>query len=75
MILLSDLELNKIAVIEGFQDCSKTVRKKLLTYGLTPGTPCTVVRAAPLGDPIEINVRGFNLSLRKSEASCILVRE
>ena len=75
MILLSDLELNKIAVIEGFQDCSKTVRKKLLTYGLTPGTPCTVIRTAPLGDPIEINVRGFNLSLRKSEASCILVRE
>ena len=75
MILLSDLELNKIATIEGFQDCSKTVRKKLLTYGLTPGTPCSVTRTAPLGDPIKINVRGFNLSLRKSEASCILVRE
>lgn len=41
---------------------------RLMMLGLTPGTSFTVVRVAPLGDPIEIKVRGFNLSLRREEA-------
>jgi ferrous iron transport protein A len=42
--------------------------KRLMMMGLIPGTSFTVVRVAPLGDPIEIKVRGFNLSLRREEA-------
>jgi len=42
--------------------------QRLMMMGLTPGTSFTVVRVAPLGDPIEIKVRGFNLSLRREEA-------
>jgi Fe2+ transport system protein FeoA len=42
--------------------------QRLMMMGLTPGTAFTVVRVAPLGDPIEIKVRGFNLSLRREEA-------
>jgi ferrous iron transport protein A len=41
--------------------------------GLTPGTEFTVVRLAPLGDPLEINVRGYAVSLRKGEAQLLQV--
>ena len=43
--------------------------------GLTPGTEFTVTRVAPLGDPVEILVRGFKLSLRKDEAAALVVEE
>lgn len=46
-------------------------RQKLLAMGLTPGTHFIVKRVAPLGDPIELSVRGYSLSLRKNEA-CVL---
>ena len=45
--------------------------KRLLEMGLTRGAPLTVVRIAPLGDPVEIKVRGYNLSLRKTEAKTV----
>ncbi len=48
---------------------------KLMMMGLTPGTPLSVVRVAPLGDPIEINIRGFNLSLRRDEAKGLWVKK
>jgi len=38
-----------------------------------PGTALTLIRTAPLGDPLEVKVRGYNLTLRKSEAEHILV--
>jgi Fe2+ transport system protein FeoA len=41
--------------------------------GLLPGTKITFLRSAPLGDPIEIKVRGYNLTLRKSEAAHVQV--
>lgn len=47
-------------------------RQRLLEMGLTVGTPFQVVRFAPLGDPIEVKVRGYNLSLRKVEAAGVL---
>lgn len=47
--------------------------QRLMVMGITPGTSFTVVRVAPLGDPIEIKVRGFNLSLRREEASGLWV--
>ena len=46
---------------------------RLREMGLLPGTRINLVRKAPLGDPIEIKVRGYNLSLRGSEASAIRV--
>ena len=48
-------------------------REKLLSMGLTPGTEFTVVRRAPLGDPLEISVRGYAISLRKGEAQLLQV--
>lgn len=49
-------------------------RARILEMGLLVGTPVELVRFAPLGDPIEIKVRGYNLSLRKHEAELVLVR-
>jgi ferrous iron transport protein A len=49
-------------------------RARLMEMGLLVGTPVELVRFAPLGDPVEIKVRGYHLSLRRHEAEQILVR-
>lgn len=49
-------------------------RSRLMEMGLLVGTSVELVRFAPLGDPVEIKVRGYNLTLRKQEAEQILVR-
>lgn len=50
-------------------------RRRLFDMGLTPGTEVYVRKKAPLGDPIEITVRGYELSLRKSEAASVEMEE
>ena len=50
-----------------------SLRQRILDMGLTKGTSVTVRKVAPLGDPIEVTVRGYELSLRKAEAACILM--
>jgi ferrous iron transport protein A len=59
----------------GFYHGSRNYRQKLLSMGLTPGTTFVIKRVAPLGDPIEIEVRSFSLSLRKFEADCLKVEK
>jgi ferrous iron transport protein A len=49
-------------------------RARLMEMGLLVGTPVELVRFAPLGDPVEIKVRGYHLTLRRHEAEQILVR-
>ncbi len=49
-------------------------RSRLLEMGLLVGTPVQLVRFAPLGDPVEIKVRGYHLTLRKQEAEQIWVQ-
>lgn len=51
-----------------------TSRPRLMEMGLLVGTRVELIRFAPLGDPVEIKVRGYNLTLRKTEAEQILVR-
>ena len=50
------------------------LRRRILNMGLTKGATVTVRKVAPLGDPLEITVRGYELSLRKREAACIVVQ-
>ncbi len=52
---------------------SGPLRQRLLDMGLTKGVCVTVQKVAPLGDPLEVRVRGYQLSLRKAEAACILL--
>jgi ferrous iron transport protein A len=49
------------------------IRRRLLDMGITGGAEITVVKASPLGDPVEYLVRGYHLSLRKAEAQMIAV--
>ena len=52
---------------------SPEAKARLQEMGLLPGTPVQLIRFAPLGDPVEIKVRGYHLTLRKHEAEQILV--
>lgn len=49
------------------------LRRRLLALGLITGEVVTITRVAPLGDPLELEVKGYRLSLRKAEASQILI--
>ena len=49
------------------------VKRRIMDMGITKGTEVFVRKVAPLGDPMEVTVRGYELSLRKSEAESILV--
>ena len=52
---------------------SGTIARRLMEMGVVPGAPIRVIKAAPLGDPIEIRVRGYHLALRRTEAQTIMV--
>jgi ferrous iron transport protein A len=62
-------EQGRITGLTGATD----IRRRLLEMGLTPGTLLRVVRFAPLGDPIDVEVRGYHLSLRKHEARQVML--
>ena len=68
---LSQLEIGQSAIIDSFTD--KEMSLKLLEMGCTPGEIVTLDRIAPMGDPIAINISGYLLSLRKEEASTVMV--
>ena len=71
--VLKDMAVGDAGRVLGFGEGSKAYRKKLLSMGLTPGVEFSVTRYAPMGDPVEIRVRGFSLTLRKDEAAALLV--
>ncbi len=49
------------------------VALRLMEMGVVPGAPVRIIKAAPLGDPIEVRVHGYHLALRRSEAETIMV--
>ncbi len=54
-------------------DSQGALKRRIMDMGITKGTPVTVKKLAPLGDPMEINVRGYELSMRKADAANIVV--
>lgn len=54
---------------------SGAIRRRIIDMGITPGAVVFMRKSAPFGDPIEINVRGYELSIRKSEAKEIYLSE
>lgn len=72
MTVLGDLSPGDRARVQAVR-CAPAVRRRLLEMGLLPGTELEVVRRAPLGDPIEVRLRGYSLSLRETEASGVTV--
>ena len=69
---LTEVNVGEKVTVTGLEKDS-TVRKRLLEMGITPGAVLQVTGKAPLGDPIEILVRGYKLTLRKNEADAILI--
>ena len=70
---LSELEAGERGIIHSFEKDELYI--KLLEMGCVPGEPVKVVQVAPLGDPISIEVSGYHLSLRISEADSIMVTQ
>ena len=62
-------ESGKIVAVTG----EGRVRRRLFDMGVTPGAELTMRKKAPLGDPIEITIRGYELTLRRTEAACVEV--
>lgn len=73
--LLADFAVGERGMVLGFTKGASAYRQKLLAMGLLKGTEFQVTRVAPLGDPVEMRVRDFNLSLRKDEAQALRVGE
>jgi DtxR family Mn-dependent transcriptional regulator len=71
---LKDLEVGDTAEIIGYRGESNDYRQKLLAMGITRGVHVTIIKVAPLGDPVEIEVRGFRLTVRRDEADALVVR-
>jgi ferrous iron transport protein A len=71
-ISLADLEPGQKALITRVQG-EGTLRRRLMDLGLISGTNVIMERSAPLGDPLEILVKGTHLSLRREEASAVQV--
>ncbi len=62
-------------VIEGYRDNNPTFRQKLVSLGFVPGVTFSVIRQAPLGDPIEINILGTHVALRKQDMQMLHLRK
>jgi len=72
IIPLSQLKIGQSGQVQAI-DCQEAVCNRIMEMGLTPGTTVEVVRFAPMGDPIDIKIRGYHLSLRKHEAETVQV--
>lgn len=71
---LAELTPGQTAVVR-LVDGDDEVSIRLLEMGITPGCEVAYIGAAPLGDPLEFDVRGYRLSLRKSEAARVVLAE
>jgi ferrous iron transport protein A len=70
---LSALKVGQTGKVAAISQNAGILKKRLLDMGCVVGSEVSVVKLAPLGDPIEISVKNYNLTLRKSEADNILV--
>ncbi len=70
--LLSDFTVGQSGKIVKVNGDGK-IRRRLFDMGVTPGAEVMLRKKAPLGDPIEVNLRGYELTLRKVEAACVEV--
>ncbi|MBC8536957.1 FeoA family protein [Feifania hominis] len=71
---LDHLKVGRSAVIKTVGG-SGALRRRLLDMGLTPKTRVTLHKTAPLGDPLELNLRGYSLTIRRDDAANIEVEE
>lgn len=73
-VSLDQLTVGQKAIVVGVHG-QGAIKRRLMDMGLTKGVELFVRKVAPLGDPIEINLRGYELTLRKSEAALVLIQK
>ena len=71
---LRDVPVGGKVVVKKLEGQGPT-KKRIMDMGITKGVTVNVVKVAPLGDPIEVKVRGYQLSVRKADAEAILIEE
>lgn len=71
-LTLADVDLHQPVVVQRVGG-DRAFRRRLMEFGLVPGTSVTVEKVAPLGDPLELRARGCSLSIRAAEAEVIEV--
>ena len=69
---LNDIEVGGSCTVERLNDTGE-IRRRIMDMGITKGTQISVMKVAPLGDPIDVTVRGYHLSLRREDAANIEV--
>lgn len=74
MVNLKSLADGKSGIVEKIE-LNGATKRRLIEMGITPGTKITVLKRAPLGDPIEILLRGYSLTIRGTDAEQIQVME
>ncbi|GEA49482.1 iron transporter [Vibrio inusitatus NBRC 102082] len=70
---LAELTIGQEATISSLKQLDGSTRKKLMVMGILPNTPVTLVRKAPMGDPLQVRVRDVSVAIRKSTAEQISV--
>ena len=68
---IKDLKVGECGRVTGYSGADREYRHKLLRMGLVKGTEFKIVRKAPMGDPVEVELRGFSLTLRRAEAEAL----
>lgn len=71
---LSDLRVGQSGELISFDNDNKALRRRLLDMGLTKGVVIEINMISPLGDPVSINLRGYQLCMRKDDMSQIVVK-
>lgn len=71
MTTLNDLQIGQCGKVVGYSDEDEALLQRILEMGVNRGVTVEVVRVAPMGDPIEVSLRGYQLSVRRSEARLI----
>lgn len=72
---LSELKAGESGLIVALSELSVDIRKKLMVMGLLPNTQVTLIRRAPMGDPLQIEVRGGSIAMRESIAAAVEVEK
>ena len=69
---LSDFSIGESGIVKSVSGEGK-IKRRIFDMGVTNGAEVFLRKKAPLGDPLEITVRGYELTLRKAEAACVMV--
>ena len=70
---LGDAKVGSTVVVTKIEGDS-AYKRRIMDMGITKGSELYIRRVAPLGDPVEITVRGYELSVRKNDAQCVQVK-